>query len=60
VNASVMIVCKCDFGHEVDMFPEQCVVEREDKLSSDWNMFVEWKCPRCPGADGAVVYSIEL
>ena len=55
-----MIVCKCDFGHEVDMFPEQCVVEREDKLSSDWNMFVEWKCPRCPGADGAVVYSIEL
>lgn len=41
---SVMIQVRCEDGHEVLMFPEDCVDETMGP-----GLIVRWECPRCTG-----------
>lgn len=54
-EASVKILATCPDGHEIQMFPENCVNMRYlsnseyDPLADPVETIVEWECHRCTG-----------
>lgn len=55
----VMIQVRCSDGHEVLMWPKDCVVKYWI-ADDEQEVVVEWECPRCAGKLSKVKNLVEL